>query len=220
MNCVHSIEVQSAVTLVSDLAAPKYYFSTNDLVAIATLTAVQSVISISVVSVVRGFIHGVLHLPGPGAGIAIFGGFMFTTWILLAYGLTLKRGAATITSLLMGVVHLFYGGIGPLGGPPVFVVYLVTGLFAELGLLLPSSIIKYPAAGALGTTSFLFTFVGMMGYYQGTWGVWLLAKGWTWAAVFTVVGVISGVFLGGAIAIGVLKSLQRAGLAPLEQSKG
>ena len=144
---------------------------------------------------------------------------MFSFWIMLAYGLTMKKGTAILASFLMGITHFLYGGIGPLAGPPVIVVYMVTGLFVELGLLLKHASVKYLTAGMLGNTSFLFTFVGMMGYYRGVWGVWMIAKGWTWIIVFTVIGIISGIFLGGSLVVGVLRSLQKAGIAPIKEKK-
>lgn len=189
----------------------KYYFNTRDLVFMATLVALQAVISFSMTPLVRGFVHGVLHLPGPGTGQAIFGGFLNIMWILLAYGLTLKRGSAIITSIFMGLINLFIG-IGPLTGFPVFFVYLATGLCVELGLLLKPPIVEYLIAGALGNAAFFLLFVGIMGFYKSTW---LSAS---FFPIALVAGFISGAF-GGLATVSLLKSLQRAGLTPAEEKK-
>lgn len=190
----------------------KYYFNTKDLVFMATLVALQAVISFSIEPLVRGLIHGVLHLPGPGTGQAIFGGFLNVMWILLAYGLTLKKGSVIITCIFMGLIHLFIG-VGPLTGFPVLFVYLATGLCMELGLLLRPSIVKYLITGALGNTAFFLLFVGIMGFYKGKW---LLVS---FFPIALVAGFISGALLGGLVTMSLLKSLQRVGLTPAEGKK-
>jgi len=189
----------------------KYYFNTRDLVFIATLVALQAFISFSTVPLIRELVHGVLHLPGPGTGQAIFGGLLNIMWILLAYGLTLKKGSAIITSIFMGLINLFIG-VGPLTGFPVFFIYLATGLCVELGLLLRPLIVKYLIAGALGNAAFFLLFVGIMGFYKNTW---LSAS---FFPIVLVVGFISGAF-GGLVTVSLLKSLQRAGLTPVEEKK-
>ena len=189
----------------------KYYFNTRDLVFMATLVALQAIISFSMEPLVRGLVHGILHLPGPGTGQAIFGGFLNIMWILLTYGLTLKKGSTIVTCIFMGMIHLFIG-IGPLTGFPVFFVYLATGLFVELGLLLKPLTVKYLIGGALGNTAFFLAFVGLMGYYKGKW---MLAS---FFPIAIVAGIVSGL-LGGLAAVSLLKSLERAGLMPLEEKK-
>ncbi|MEM2058115.1 MAG: hypothetical protein QXO76_07700, partial [Thermoproteota archaeon] len=123
----------------------RYYFSTRDLVFIATLTALRSVIAFFAEPLIRGFVHGVLHLPGPGTGQAIFGWFTFVIWMLLAYGLTLKRGSVLLASIIMGIVTSFLG-MGPLAGVIVLPIFVGAGLFMELGLLIKSRSVKYLVA--------------------------------------------------------------------------
>ncbi|MBS7609970.1 hypothetical protein KEJ36_04990 [Candidatus Bathyarchaeota archaeon] len=187
----------------------RYYFTTRDLVTMAILTALQTVVSISAEPLIRGLIHGVLHLPGPGTGQAIFGGILTLFWMLLAYGLTLKRGAAALTSILMGITHLFYG-IGPLTGFLAFFVYLITAPFLEIGLILKPTTLKYIVTGAMGNTIFFLAFIAFMGFYQGRW---LLV---TFIPIAIGLGILSGAFLGGLTTLIVLRNLQRAGLAPRE----
>jgi hypothetical protein len=189
----------------------KYYFTTRDLVTMAVLTALQTVVSISAEPLVRGFIHGILHLPGPGTGQAVFGGILTVFWMLIAYGLTLKHGASALTSLFMGFTHLFYG-IGPLTGFLAFFVYLITAPFLEVGLLLKPPVLKYCVSGALGNTVFFLAFIFFMGFYQGKW---LLAN---FIPIAIVLGILSGAFLGGLTSLAVLRSLQKAGIAPLKPS--
>lgn len=191
----------------------RYYFTTRDLVTMATLTALQTVVSISAEPLVRGIVHGVLHLPGPGTGQAIFGGILTVLWMLLAYGLTLKRGAAALTSVFMGFTHLFYG-IGPLTGFLALFVYLITAPFLEIGLLLKPNILKYCVTGAMGNTVFFLAFIAFMGFYQK---IWLLAG---FIPIAIALGILSGAFLGGLTALTILRSLQRAGLAPVKLGLG
>jgi hypothetical protein len=191
---------------------PKYYFNTRDLVVIATLTAIRSVIAVSSEPLIRGLVHGVLHLPGPGTGMAIFGWFSFVIWMLLAYGLTLKKGSVFLTSILMGIVTAFTG-MGPIAGIIVLPIFIGAGLCMELGLLLKHSSVKYLAAGVLGNIAFFILFISMAGFYKGQW---LLAS---FIPIATVIGAISGL-VGGLVTISLLVSLRKAGLAPSDEKQG
>ena len=180
----------------------KYYFSTRDLVVIATLTAIQVVITISTVPFVRQLMHGILHLPGPGAGQAIFGGFFYAMWASLAYGVTRKRGSALVASTFMGIVGIFTGN-GPLTGFPVLVMYVAAGLACEIGLLVPKG--RYIIAGALAVLVEFLVFISLMGYVNGQWLIM------NWIPIFAIAGIVSGAAFG-VVTIGILKSLERAGL--------
>jgi len=183
-------------------AMNRYYFSTRDLVVMATLAAVQVVISVSTVPFVRQLMHGILHLPGPGAGQAIFGGFFYAIWASLAYGVTRKRGSALVASTFMGIVGIFTGN-GPLTGFPVLVMYVAAGLACEIGLLVPKG--RYIIAGALAVLVEFLVFISLMGYVNGQWLIM------NWIPIFAIAGIVSGAAFG-VVTIGILKSLERAGL--------
>jgi len=183
-------------------AMNRYYFSTRDLVVMATLAAVQVVISVSTVPFVRQLMHGVLHLPGPGAGQAILGGFLYVMWAVLAYGVTQKRGSALVTSIFMGIVGIFTG-MGPLTGFPVLVMYLAAGLVCEIGLLVPKG--RYIIASALAVLIQFLVFISLMGYVNGQWLIM------SWIPIFAIAGIVSGAAFG-MVNIGILRSLERAGL--------
>jgi len=183
-------------------AMNRYYFSTRDLVVMATLAAVQVVISVSTVPFVRQLMHGVLHLPGPGAGQAILGGFLYVMWAVLAYGVTQKRGSALVTSIFMGIVGIFTG-MGPLTGFPVLVMYLAAGLACEIGLLVPKG--RYIIASALAVLIQFLVFISLMGYVNGQWLIM------SWIPIFAIAGIVSGAAFG-MVNIGILRSLERAGL--------
>jgi len=183
-------------------AINKYYFSTRDLVVMATLAAVQVVISVSTVPFVRQLMHGVLHLPGPGAGQAILGGFLYVMWAVLAYGVTQKRGSALVTSIFMGIVGIFTG-MGPLTGFPVFIMYLVAGVACEIGLLVPKG--RYVIATSFAVLAEFLIFIFLMGYVNGQWLIM------NWIPIFAIAGIVSGAAFG-VVTIGILRSLERAGL--------
>ena len=76
-------------------------------------------------------------LPGPAAGMAIFGGFTFVFWIVLSYKLIKKKFAGIVTSLLVAsfclLISPWYGVITPVW----FSIYgilslLAIGIFSEL----------------------------------------------------------------------------------------
>lgn len=180
----------------------RYYFSTRDLVVMATLAALQVVVSVSTSPFVRQLMHGVLHLPGPGAGQAILGGFFYSMWAVLAYGITLKRGSALVASTFMGIVGIFTGN-GPLTGFPVLLIYVAAGLACEIGLLAPKG--RYIIASALAVPIQFLAFISIVGYVNGQW---LLMS---WIPIFAVAGIVSGVAFG-VVDIGILRSLERAGL--------
>jgi len=184
----------------------RYYFSTRDLVVMATLAAVQVVISVSTTPFIRQLMHGVLHLPGPGAGQAILGGFFYAMWAVLAYGVTLKRGSSLVASIFMGIVGIFTGS-GPLTGFPVLLMYVTAGLACEIGLLVPKG--RYIIASALTVLTQFLVFISLMGFVNGQW---LLTN---WIPIFALAGIISGAAFG-MVDIGILKSLEKAGLVRRE----
>ncbi len=74
-----------------------------------------------------------LNIPGPAAGMALLGGFIFVVWVSLGRRLTGKRYAGLITAALLASFCLFlrpwYGVISP----SWFSVYGILALFV-LGL--------------------------------------------------------------------------------------
>jgi len=74
-----------------------------------------------------------LHLPGPAAGTAIFGGLMFVVWISLGRKLTEKRyGGITVAVLFASISILLRPWYGILS-PSFFSIYAIVAFFV-LGL--------------------------------------------------------------------------------------
>jgi len=170
----------------------------------------QVVVKFSVEPLIRGYAQRTAS-PGLGTDQAIFGGFTSVMWIILAYGVTFKKGSAILGSALMGLINSFIG-LDPLAGFPLFLIYLVTGLCVELGLFLRPRSVKFSASGAVGNVAFFAMFVCFAGFYKGKW---LLAS---FIPIALAASFVSGM-VGGLVALGLLKSLERAGLLATERAR-
>ncbi|MCJ2532418.1 MAG: ECF transporter S component, partial [Candidatus Thermoplasmatota archaeon] len=79
--------------------------STKDLVTIALLSALGGVLSTYV-----GYLGNLMnHIVGVPFGAGQFMAGLHVLWIILAIGITKKKGAGTVTGALKGVVELFTG---------------------------------------------------------------------------------------------------------------
>ncbi|MCJ7607217.1 MAG: ECF transporter S component, partial [Thermoplasmata archaeon] len=84
----------------------RYYFTTKDLVTIALLSALGGVLSTYI-----GYLGNLVnHIFGVPFGAGQFMAGLHVIWIMLALAITAKKGAATTTGILKGVVELFMGG--------------------------------------------------------------------------------------------------------------
>ncbi|MCL1905800.1 MAG: ECF transporter S component [Clostridiales bacterium] len=104
-------------------------FSVKDLILIAAMAA----LGIAVKAVVTPLIHLVsaaLFIPGG----ALAGG-LYMMWLLVAEGLTGKRGSATLTGLVQAILVTFTGVISS-HGLLSLVSYTLPGLAVDVGLLL------------------------------------------------------------------------------------
>jgi len=74
------------------------------------------------------------NIPGPAAGMALFGGFIFVLWISLAHRITGKKYSGIIASILIAsiclLIHPWYGVIEPFW----FSIYGIIGLLC-LGMV-------------------------------------------------------------------------------------
>jgi ABC-type thiamin/hydroxymethylpyrimidine transport system permease subunit len=125
--------------------------ATVDLV-LMSLFASMGIATKNVLRPLIGTVTGALDVPTG----AVAGGF-YMMWIVMAYGLVRKRGAASTTSLIQALMSLVmpYGNFGLLS----FVIYLGPGLAVD-GLFLvsrhkaccaPCCIVASAAANAVGT---------------------------------------------------------------------
>ena len=159
--------------------------------------------------------HEVLHLPGPGAGIAMVVG---PFGVLIALGsrlLSEKCGGAMIAALAFGLGYalaLRFGGIptnpkGAFGSPGFIVAIAHLGLAAEVGMALSRTlkpIWRCLLSGALANAG-LFVFYGAV--------IFPRTAGWiAWKDVPALVGLC---LAGGAIAGGLVGAVSRHLSRPL-----
>ncbi|HHV16194.1 MAG TPA: ECF transporter S component [Gelria sp.] len=104
-------------------------FSLFDLIIIAMMAALGIAIKPVVVPLAH-IISGPLFIPSG----AIAGGF-YMMWMVLGFGLTGKRGTATLIALVQALVVTGTGIVGSHGAMSL-ITYTVPGIMADLGLLL------------------------------------------------------------------------------------
>lgn len=104
-------------------------FSLFDLIIIAMMAALGIAIKPVVVPLAH-IITGPLFIPSG----AVAGGF-YMMWLVLGFGLTGKRGTATLVALVQALVVTGTGMVGSHGAMSLF-TYTVPGVMADLGLLL------------------------------------------------------------------------------------
>ncbi|MDD2511219.1 MAG: ECF transporter S component [Syntrophomonas sp.] len=104
-------------------------FSLFDLIIIAMMAALGIAIKPVVVPLAH-IVSGPLFIPSG----AVAGGF-YMMWLVLGFGLTGKRGTATLIALVQALVVTGTGMVGSHGAMSLF-TYTVPGVMADLGLLL------------------------------------------------------------------------------------
>ena len=111
-------------------------------------------------------------IPGPAAGMALFGGIIFVLWICIAYRIIRKKYAGIITSVLIACVCLFvrpwYGVVDPYW----FSVYGVIGLLfmgVVVELVETRSSNWGIFGGGLGNLSCLVVTWLAIGFHTGVW---------------------------------------------------
>jgi hypothetical protein len=126
-----------------------YYFNLKELVIIIIIGVLGAIAGQWVPyylmpgGQIPNLVHTMLHLPGPGAGIVIFGGIL-CFWLLLAAAVIQKRGATILTSIVIIAVNLILG-YSLLGTTAGIFEPLIVAILIELFLILPieRSILRY-----------------------------------------------------------------------------
>ncbi|MGC9469429.1 MAG: ECF transporter S component [Anaerolineae bacterium] len=176
------------------------YFSTRDLLMMATLAALGGVVG-TYVNAIGDVVQSALGF----AGTTQWAAGLHVLWLTLAVGLTRKLGAGTVTGLLKGGVELLTGNTH---GLLVVLVDVAAGLLVDVGFLpwrRKDSLIAYSLAGGLASASNVFVFQLFASVPTDT-----LAYG----AILLVAGVafLSGVLFAGVLGRGLLKALRQAGV--------
>ena len=111
-------------------------------------------------------------IPGPAAGMALFGGIIFVLWICLACRITKKRYAGIISSVFIACIclllHPWYGVVDPYW----FSIYGIIGLLSTgviVELMEARSSRWSIFGGGLGNLSCLVITWLAIGFHTGVW---------------------------------------------------
>ncbi|OPY25247.1 MAG: ABC-type cobalt transport system, permease component [Methanocella sp. PtaU1.Bin125] len=181
----------------------KYYFSTRDLVTIAIIGALGGIFSVYMGYIIADAYNAIrvwFPVAESLSGIHVI-------WIVLVLGITNKKGTGTLVGLMKGIVEFF---MGSRLGLFVVLLSLIEGLFAEIGFwpLRKYRRVSYLLAGGLGTASNVVTFQVFAPFNNPF--LFGLA---------TVMAFISGVVFAGIFSLGIVDSLEEAGILRREPHK-
>lgn len=186
----------------------QYHLTTKDLVTIALLSALGGVLSTYI-----GYLGNLVnHIFGVPFGAGQFLAGLHVVWIILATGITRKKGAATTTGFVKGLVELFMGSTH---GIVIVLVSLVQGAIVDFVLFSSKakaerSPIMYGLAGALASASNVIVF--QVFFFSGVPIVLIL--------MICMLAAASGIIFCGWMGTEMLASLERAGLVePREQKE-
>ena len=138
-----------------------------------------------------------LGVPGPAAGMAFLGGFIFVFWVALAYVIIKKRYAGIVTSLLIAsfciIITPWYGIVSPIWfGIYAIVALLSMGIIVEL----MASASKSKSKSRVGSVTVTGGGLGNVACLVITWiaigvhaGVWIPSK---WAPILILGAFVSG----------------------------
>lgn len=178
----------------------KYHLSTKDLTTIALLSALGGVLSTYI-----GYLGNLInHMFGVPFGAGQFLAGMHVLWIILAVGITRKKGVGTATGVLKGIVELF---LGSTHGIVIVVVSAVQGILVDLFLIndktkAERSPISFAIAGAVASASNVLVFQAF--FFSGVPLILI--------AVLCMLAGASGIIFCGWLATEMLASLEHAGI--------
>ena len=115
-----------------------------------------------------------LGVPGPAAGMALLGGFIFVFWVALAQAMIRKRYAGIVTALLTAsfclLIAPWYGIVSPIWFGVYGVIALLSmGIFVELTASESKSKFRSVTGGGLGNVACLGITWVAIGVHAGVW---------------------------------------------------
>jgi hypothetical protein len=115
-----------------------------------------------------------LGVPGPAAGMALLGGFIFVFWVTLAHAIIKKKYAGIVTSLLIAsfclLIAPWYGIVSPIWFGVYGVIALLSmGIFVELTASESKSKFRSVTGGGLGNVACLGITWVAIGVHAGVW---------------------------------------------------
>jgi len=178
----------------------KYYFSTKDLVTVALLSALGGILSAYV-----GYLGNMVnHIFGVPFGAGQFLAGLHVLWIVLALGITKKKGVGTMTGVLKGVIELFMGSTH---GIVIVIVSAVQGLLADVFLFsdrakAERTVVPYATAAGISAASNVIVF--QLFFFSGVPLILI--------AMLCMLAGASGIIFGAGLGIEMLESLEQAGV--------
>jgi ABC-type thiamin/hydroxymethylpyrimidine transport system permease subunit len=176
------------------------YLATKDLVTIALLSALGGVLSTYV-----GYLGNLMnHMIGVPFGAGQFMAGLHVLWIILAIGITKKKGTGTATGLIKGVVELFTGSTH---GIVIVVVSVIQGITVDAVLFSDRAkerrdYTTYAVAGAVSSAVNVIVFQAL--FFSGVPLILI--------AMLCMLAGASGMIFGGWLAIEMLEALEQAGM--------
>ncbi len=178
----------------------RYYFSTKDLVTIALLSALGGILSTYI-----GYLGNMVnHIFGVPFGAGQFLAGLHVLWIMLALGITKKKGVGTMTGVLKGIVELFMGGTH---GIVIVVISAVQGMLADALLFSDKAKAEravVPFAVAAGISSASNVIVFQLFFFSGIPLILI--------AMLCMLAAASGIIFGAGLSIEMIDSLEQAGV--------
>ena len=113
-----------------------------------------------------------LGIPGPAAGMALFGGVIFVLWICLARRITRKKYSGIITAIFIASICLFMRPWYGVTSPAWFGIYAIAALLCIgviVELMEPRSSWLGIAGGGFGNLSCLIVTWLAIGIHTSTW---------------------------------------------------
>ena len=176
------------------------FLTTKDLVTIALLSSLGGVLSTYV-----GYLGNLMnHIVGVPFGAGQFLAGLHVVWLVLAIGLTKKKGAGTVTGVVKGIVELFTGSTH---GIVIVVVSSIQGVAADAVLFSDRAkerrnYVSYAMAGGLSSAMNVIIFQAF--FFAGV--PWILI------AMLCMLAFASGMIFGGWLSIEMLQTMEYAGV--------
>ncbi|UCE90771.1 MAG: ECF transporter S component [Methanobacteriota archaeon] len=178
----------------------RWRLSTKDLVTIALLSALGGVLSTYI-----GYLGNLMnHVVGVPFGAGQFMAGLHVLWIMLAIGLTRRKGAGTVTGLVKGIVELFSGSTH---GIVIVLVSCFQGVVADAVMFSNKAkeekgYTTYAVAGGLSAATNVIVFQAL--FFSGV--PWLLIL------MLCMLAFASGMIFAGWLSIEMLSAVERIGI--------
>lgn len=146
----------------------KSYFTLGEWIIIISLALTSALINtyIPIKGITQHF-----GIPGPAAGLALFGGVIFVLWISLAWQITGRRYSGIITSVIIASICIFIHPWYGVTDPSWFSIYGIVGLgcMGAIIELMSRSYWRSIIGGGLGSLSCLLITWLAIGFHAGIW---------------------------------------------------